>query len=171
MSIRVPCLWPALGILVLLTGTGIVVFLRRYRGADRTALALAVLEGIGICLLPVLGWFQCRYGGTVVRREWLRWVGFGCGGAVGAGAGGLGIFLMAVRWGIDQLGGPASEDFLPAFWRGLAALVAETATGLPAYIPVGLVAGSVLGLGIAEIIGRCMPPINGGESGAVTSGR
>jgi hypothetical protein len=169
-SIRIPCLWPALGILVLLTGTGIVVFLRRYRGADRTALALAVLEGIGICLVVVLGWFQCRHGGTIVRRHWLRWVGFRCGAVVGAAAGGLGIFLLAVRWGIDQLGGPVSEEFLPAFWRALAALLTETATGLPAYIPVGLVTGAVIGLAVAEIVGRCVPTVDGVESAGKSRG-
>jgi hypothetical protein len=151
----VPRLWPVVGILVVLAGIGLGVFLRRYRGADRTALALALLEGIGLCLIPMLAWAQCRLGGRVVSLGSLRWMGFRAGALVGLGAGGVAILLLAIRWGIDQLGGPVSEEFFPAFLRALQALVRETATGLPAYLTVGLVAGSLLGLGAAEICGRC----------------
>jgi hypothetical protein len=151
----VPRLWPIVGILTVLVGAGLGVFLRRYRGADRTALALALLEGIGLCLIPILAWAQHRLGGRVVTRGSLRWMGFRAGALVGLGAGGVAILLLAIRWGVDQLGGPVSEEFLPAFFRAFMALWRETATGLPAYLTVGLVAGSLLGLAVAEILGRC----------------
>ena len=153
--VRVPRLWPMVGILTTPVALGLGVFLRRYRGADRTAMALGVLVGAGICLIVGLAWFQRRFGGTEMDRQTLRWTGFQWGAIAGGCAGGIGIVLLAVRWAIDQLGGPVGEQFGPAFLRALLALWWETLSGLPAYLAAGIVMGGVLGLGVAEVVGAC----------------
>jgi hypothetical protein len=154
-AVRIPRLWSIVGILATPVALGLGVFLRRYRGADRTAMALGVLVGAGICLVVGLAWFQRRFGGTKMDRQTLRWTGFRVGAIAGGCAGGIGIVLLAVRWAIDQLGGPVGEQFGPAFLRALLALWWKTLPGLPAYLAAGIVMGGVLGLGVAEAIGAC----------------
>ena len=154
-AIRIPQLWAVVGILATPGVSGLLVFLRRYRGADRTAMALGVLVGIGLCTVVGLAWFQRRFGGTEMSRGRLRWIGFRCGAVAGVCAGAVGVILLAVRWAIDQMGGPVGEKFIPAFLRALMALWVEMTIGLPAYLAVGIVMGSLLGLGIAEAIGAC----------------
>jgi hypothetical protein len=154
-AVRVPRLWPIVGILATPVALGLGVFLRRYRGADRTAMALGVLVGAGICLVVSLAWFQRRFGGTKMDPQTLRWTGFRVGAIAGGCAGGIGMVLLAVRWAIDQLGGPVGEQFGPAFLRALLALWWKTLPGLPAYLAAGIVLGGVLGLGVAEAIRAC----------------
>jgi hypothetical protein len=154
-TVRIPQLWPILVILATPVVIGAGVFLKRYRGTDRTAMALGVLVGAGLCLILVLAWFRHRFGGTAMSRQSLRWIGFRCGAVAGACAGGVGVLLLAARWAIDQLGGPAGEHFVPAFFRALLALWWTTLPGLPAYLAVGIVLGAVLGLVVAEAIGAC----------------
>jgi hypothetical protein len=163
-AIRVPRLWPIVGILATPVAIGLLVFLRRYRGTDRTAMALGVLVGVGLCLVIGLAWFQQRFGGTELSRQRLRWIGFRSGAVAGVGAGAIGVVLLAIRWAIDQLGGPVGEKFAPAFLRALMALAAEMLTGLPAYLLAGVMTGSIIGLGIAEAIGACSRRIPGSPS-------
>lgn len=158
-ALRVPSLWPLIVILATPVAIGFGVFLKRYRGTDRTAMVLGVLVGAGLCLILGLAWFQRRFGGTAMSRDGLRWLGFRCGAVAGACAGGVGVVLLAVRWAIDQLGGPVGEQFLPAFVRALSALWWTTLPGLPAYLAIGLVLGGVLGLVIAEAIAACAKPV------------
>jgi hypothetical protein len=157
--VRVPRLWPIVAILATPVAIGLGVFLRRYRGTDRTAMALAVLVGTGVCLVLALAWFQRRFGGAVMTRQQLRWIGVRWGAAGGACAGGIGVVLLAVRWAVDQLGGPVGEQFAPAFWRALLSLWWTTLPGLPAYLAVGAMLGAILGLGVAEGVGACARPI------------
>ncbi len=154
-TVRIPRLWPIVGILATPVAIGLMVFLRRYRGTDRTAMALAVLVGIGFCLVVGLAWFQRRFGGTAMKRQRLRWIGFRCGAIAGVCAGGVGVILLAVRWAIDQLGGPVGEQFGPAFVRALIALWGELSSGLPAYLGAGVMMGSIFGLVAAEAISAC----------------
>lgn len=160
-AVRIPQLWPIVLILATPVAIGVGVFLRRYRGTDRTAMALGVLVGVGLCLLLGLAWFQRRFSGTTMSRQSLRWVGFRWGAVGGACAGGVGVVLLAARWAIDQLGGPVGERFAPAFFRALAALWWTTLPGLPAYLAVGIVVGVALGLAVAEAIGACAKRIPG----------
>jgi len=162
--VRIPRLWPIVGILATPVIIGLMVFLRRYRGTDRTAMALAVLVGIGVCLVFGLAWFQRRFGGTEMNRQRLRWIGFRCGAVAGVCAGAVGVNLLAVRWAIDQLGGPVGEQFGPAFLRALAALGGELSSGLPAYLGAGVMMGSVFGLITAEAIGACARQASGDSS-------
>ena len=154
-AVRIPRLWPLVVLLATPVLIGLGVFLKRYRGTDRTAMALGVLIGGGLCLILGLAWFQRRFGGTAMSRQSLRWVGFRWGAVGGACAGGVGVVLLAVRWAIDQLGGPVGEQFTPAFFRALAALWWTTLPGLPAYLAVGVVLGGVIGLAVAEAVGAC----------------
>jgi hypothetical protein len=153
--IRVPRLWAVVGILTTSAAIGLLVFLRRYRGADRTAMALGVLVGIGLCAVVGLAWFQRRFGGMEMSRRRLQWIGFRCGAVAGVCTGAVAVILLAVRWAIDQMEGPVGEQFIPAFLRALMALWVEMFTGLPAYLAAGIVMGSLLGLGIAEAIAAC----------------
>lgn len=153
--LRIPRLWPIVAILATPVLIGVGVFLKRYRGTDRTAMALGVLIGVGLCLVLGLAWFQRRFGGTTMSRQSLRWVGFRWGAVGGACAGGVGVVLLAVRWAIDQLGGPVGEQLVPAFLRALAALWWTTLPGLPAYLAVGVVLGAAVGLMVAEAVGAC----------------
>jgi hypothetical protein len=158
-AIRIPTLWPLIVIVATPVAIGLGVFLKRYRGTDRTAMALGVLVGTGLCLILGLAWFQRRFGGAPMSRHNLRRVGFRCGAIAGACAGGVGVVLLAVRWAVDQLGGPAGEQFLPAFLRAFSALWWTTLPGLPAYLAVGIVVGGVCGLLVAEAIGACAKPM------------
>jgi hypothetical protein len=160
-AVRIPRLWSVVVILATPVLIGLGVFLKRYRGTDRTAMALAVLVGGGLCLLVGLAWFQRRFSGKVMSRQSLRWVGFRWGAVAGACAGGIGVVLLAVRWAIDQLGGPVGEQFLPAFLRALSALWWTTLPGLPAYLAVGVVLGVAIGLAAAEAVGACAERIPG----------
>jgi hypothetical protein len=163
-TVRVPRLWPIVGILATPVAIGLMVFLRRYRGTDRTAMALAVLVGIGLCLVVGLAWFQRRFGGTELKRQRLRWIGFRCGAIAGVCAGAVGVILLAVRWAIDQLGGPVGEQFGPAFLRAVTALWGELSSGLPAYLGAGVMMGSVFGLIAAEAICACSQRVPGDPS-------
>lgn len=154
-TVRIPRLWPIVLILATPVAIGVGVFLKRYRGTDRTAMALGVLVGAGLCLVLGLAWFQQRFGGTVMSRPSLRWIGFRWGAMGGACAGGVGVVLLAARWAIDQLGGPVGEQFTPAFLRALLALWWTTLPGLPTYLAVGMALGALLGLGVAEAVGSC----------------
>jgi len=158
-AIRVPTLWPLIVILATPVAIGLGVFLKRYRGTDRTAMVLSVLVGAGLCLILGLAWFQRRFGDTAMSRHRLRRIGFRCGAMAGVCAGGVAVVLLAVRWAIDQLGGPVGEQFLPAFLRAFSALWWTTLPGLPAYLSVGLVLGGVFGLMFAEAVGACAKPI------------
>jgi hypothetical protein len=162
--VRIPRLWPIVGILAAPVAIGLMVFLRRYRGTDRTAMALAVLVGIGLCLVVGLAWFERRFGGTMMKRQRLRWIGFRCGAVAGVCAGGVGVVLLAARWATDQLGGPVGEQFGPAFVRALTALWRELSSGLPAYLGAGVMMGSVFGLVAAEAISACSRQVPGGPS-------
>jgi F0F1-type ATP synthase assembly protein I len=156
--IRIPTLWPLIVILATPVAIGLGVFLKRYRGTDRTAMVLGVLVGAGLCVILGLAWLQRRFGSARMSRQDLRRLGFRCGAIAGACAGGVGVVLLAVRWAIDQLGGPAGEQFLPAFYRAFSALWWTTLPGLPAYLAVGIVVGGVIGLIVAEAIGACAKP-------------
>ncbi len=127
-------------------------------------MALAVRVGIGLCLVVGLAWFQRRYGGAAMGRSRLRWIGFRSGAIAGVCAGAVGVILLAVRWAIDQLGGPVGEQFSPAFLRALAALWGELSSGLPAYLGAGVMMGSLFGLATAEAIGACSRRISDASS-------
>jgi hypothetical protein len=139
--------------LATLVAIGLVVFLRRYRGADRTAMALSLLIGAGFCLAVTLAWFQRQFGGEIMTRGRLRGIGIRWGAGAGACTGGAGVSLLAVRWAMDQGSGPLGEPFLPSFLRAMATLGLEMATGLPAYLAVGALVGALAGLAVAQGIG------------------
>ncbi len=132
---------------------GLTVFLRRYRGADRTAMALSLLVGGGLCLMLGLAWFQLRFCHRVLPRRVLRGIGLRYGALAGALTGGIGIVLLAVRWAMDQLASPVSEPFLVAFWRALVALGEHLAAGAVAYLAAGAMLGALVGFFIAEAVG------------------
>ncbi|HSB73420.1 MAG TPA: hypothetical protein VLT62_29180 [Candidatus Methylomirabilis sp.] len=150
--IRIPRVRAVVLALASLVLIGLGVFFRRYRGADRTAMALSVLVGAGICLVTGLSWFQGRFGGEVMPRRRLWGIGAGCGALAGACTSGVGIVLLAARWALDQQSGPVADPFLPAFLRALRALGFEMSVALPAYVAVGAVLGGLCGLGVAEAI-------------------
>jgi hypothetical protein len=120
-------------------------------------MVLALLVGIGFVLVLGLAWFQVAFGGRELSRHRLRWVGSHCGALAGLTAGPIGITLLAVRWAIDQLGGPVGERFLPALVKALGALGMELLAGLPAYATWSLVLGALIGFGVAEAIAACAP--------------
>jgi hypothetical protein len=149
----------SLGILVLI---GILVFLQRYRGADRTAIALSILGGAGFCLVVALFRFHCKFSDHVMTRLSLWGIGLRSGAAAGLCATVIGVVLLAVRWAIDQQERPAGDLFLPAFLHALASLGRGMAASFPAYMAVGAVVGALLGLVVAEAIAvsaKRMPPL------------
>ncbi len=156
---RVARSWLALVILAVPVLLGLGVFLRRYRGTDRTALALAVLVGVGLTLLWGLAWFQLRWAGREVGRNQLRWAGFRIGGFAGLLTGPIAVALLGVRWAIDQLGGPVGEQFLPALFKALAALAFELASGVPVFATLSMLLGALAGWLVVEMIAACCPPI------------
>jgi hypothetical protein len=139
--------------LATLVAIGLGVFLRRYRGADRTAMALSLLVGGGLCLLVALLWFHQRFGGETMTRRGLWGIGLRYGALAGVWTYGVGVALLAVRWALDQQASPVADLFLPAFVRAVKALASEMAVGFPAYLAVGAVVGGLTGLTIAEAIG------------------
>ncbi len=155
--VRITHFWPAVAVLATPVALGLLIFLRRYRGTDRTAVVLAVLVAVGVVLVLGLAWFQLRWGGSVVSQARLRSIGFRTGGLAGLAAGPISILLLGIRWAVDQLGGPVGERFAPAFIRALSAMTAELVTGLPAFAALSLVLGALAGLGVAEIMGAFLP--------------
>jgi len=152
-AVRIPRLWAVVVAITVLVTIGLLVFLQRYRGADRTAMALSLLTGAGLCLVVALSWFQRRFSGRVMTRWRLRGIGLRWGAIAGICTGGLGACLLAVRWALDQQTGPVGELFLPAFFRALSVLGLRMAPGSPAYLAVGAVVGALVGLAAAEAIG------------------
>lgn len=152
-TIRIPRLRAFVAALTSLVVIGLLVFLQRYRGADRTAMALSVLGGAGLCLVVALIWFQRRFSGQVMTRLSLWGIGLRSGAVAGVCNSGVSVVLLAVRWAIDQQAGPAGDLFLPAFLHALAALGVQVAGGFPAYLAAGAVVGALAGLAVAEAIG------------------
>jgi hypothetical protein len=151
-GIRIPNLRAVVVVLVTLTATGVVVFLRRYRGADRTALALDLILSAGLCLILGLAWFHRRFGGRRMSRGRLREIGLRVGIVAGVSAVAVSAGLLALRWALDQQASLVAERVAPAFLHALRALGVSLATGLPAYLALGAVMGALLGLGVAEAI-------------------
>lgn len=139
--------------LAILVVIGLLVFLQRYRGADRTAMALSVLGGAGLCLVLALIRFQHRWSGRVMTRLSLWGIGLRSGAVAGVCTSGVGVVLLALRWAMDQRTAPAGDLFLPAFSHALAMLGIEMAPALPAYVAAGAVMGALVGLAVAEAIG------------------
>lgn len=165
-AIRIPRLRAFVASLSTLVVIGLLVFLQRYRGADRTAMALSVLEGGGLCLVVTLIWFQRRFSGQVMTRLSLWGIGLRSGAVAGVCTSGVGVVLLAVRWAVDQQSRPFGELFLPAFLHALAALAVQMAGGLPAYLAAGAAMGALTGLAVAEMIGiwaERVPPEAPGE--------
>jgi hypothetical protein len=150
--IRVPRLRALVTVLLTLVAIGVVVFLRRYRGADRTALALAGLASAGGCLALGLAWFACRFGGRRLPAARVREQGLRAGILAGVATAGLTAAVLAVRWAMDQQAGLVAEAFLPAFLRALGALGRALAPGIAAYAALGAVLGALGGLAIAQLI-------------------
>ena len=150
--VHIPSLWAVVGVLCTLVAIGLVVFLQRYRGADRTAMVFGALVGAGLCLIVGLVRFQVHCAGRRMTRRDLRWVGVKSGGVAGGCTIGVTICLLALRWGIDQAAGPTGDHFLPAFLRAFSALAVEMVWGIPVYLVTGALAGVLLGLVIAEVI-------------------
>ncbi|MBI4537007.1 MAG: hypothetical protein HY712_03495 [candidate division NC10 bacterium] len=151
-TIRIPSLWALVGVLCTLVAIGLVVFLQRYRGADRTAMAFGSLVGAGLCLILALTRFQVRFAGRPMTRRSLRWRGVKSGSVAGGCTIGVTICLLALRWGMDQSAGPTGGEFLPAFLRALSALAVEMLWGVPLYLGIGAVVGVLAGFGVAEAI-------------------
>ena len=152
-TIRIPRLRAFAAAVATLVVIGILVFLQRYRGADRTAMALSVLGGSGLCLVVGLIWFQCRFRGRAMTRLALWGIGVRFGAVAGACNSVVSVVLLALRWAIDQQASPFGDLFFPAFVHALAALGKQTARGFPAYVATGAVVGALIGLAIAEAIG------------------
>ncbi len=152
-TIRVPRLRAFATAVAAVVVIGILVLLQRYRGADRTAMALSVLGGGGLSLVAGVAWFQRRFSGHVMTRLGLWVTGASIGAVAGACNCAISIVLLALRWAMDQQASPFGDVFLPAFVHALAALGRQTARGLPAYLAAGAVAGAVVGFITAEAIG------------------
>ena len=173
--IRIPRLRAFAVALATLVVIGLLVFLQRYRGADRTAMVLSVLGGAGLCLVVALIWFQRRWSGRVMTRLSLWGIGLRSGAVAGVCTSGVGVVLLAVRWALDQRAAPAGDLFLPAFVHALATLGVEMARAFPAYVAAGAVVGALIGLAVAEAIGisgeRIAPtlPPSGADTGALPS--
>jgi hypothetical protein len=160
-TIRIPRLRAVMAALTTLVGIGLIIFLRRYRGADRTALALSLLTGAGLCLVPTLIWFHHRFSGARMTRRELWWIGLRWGAVAGLCTGGVSVFLLAVRWAVDEQATPVGGLFVQAFLRALGTLGIEMAVGFPAYLAVGAVVGALTGLVVAEairVVARGEPP-------------
>jgi hypothetical protein len=152
-TICIPRLRAFVVALATLVTIGLLVFLQRYRGADRTAMALSVLGGAGLCLVIGLIRFQHRWSGRLMTRLSLWGIGLRSGAVAGVCTSGVGVILLALRWAMDQRAAPAGDLFLPAFLHALATLGMEMAPALPAYVAAGAVVGALVGLAVAEIVG------------------
>lgn len=173
-TIRIPRLRAFVVALATVVVIGLLVFLQRYRGADRTAMALSVLGGAGLCLVVALIWFQRRWSGQVMTRLSLWGIGLRSGAVSGVCTSGVGIVLLALRWAMDQRTAPAGDLFVPAFFHALASLGVETARAFPAYVAAGAVVGALVGVAVAEAIGisaeRIAPEVSpDADTGAVRS--
>lgn len=150
---------------------GLLVFLQRYRGADRTAMALSVLAGAGLCLVVALIWFQRRWSGRIMTRLSLWGIGLRSGAIAGVCTSAVGVVLLALRWAMDLRSAPAGERFVLAFLHALATLGVEMAPALPAYVAAGAVVGALIGLAVTEAIGisaeRIAPELPPPEADAV----
>lgn len=173
--IRIPRLRAFVMALATVVIIGLLVFLQRYRGADRTAMTLSVLGGTGLCLVVALIWFQHRWSGHVMTRLSLWGIGLRSGAVSGVCTSGVGVVLLALRWAMDQRTGPARELLWPAFYHALTALGIEMARAIPAYVTAGAVVGALVGLAVAEAIGisaeRIAPEVSpsDADTGAVHS--
>lgn len=165
-DIRIPSLWGAVGVIFTLVSIGLVVFLRRYRGADRTAMAFGLLVGAGICLLVALVWFQGRYGGRTMSRQGLRRLGIRGGAVAGGCTIGPTIGLLALRWGFERTAGLSGDPLLPASLQALVSLTLEMAWGLPVYMAIGAAVGALVGWGVGEAIGAWATPVAEGTPDA-----
>ena len=174
-TIRIPRLRAFAVALATLVVIGLLVFLQRYRGADRTAMALSVLGGAGLCLVVALIRFQRRWSGQAMTRLSLWGIGLRSGAVAGVCTSGVGVVLLALRWAMDQRTAPAGEFFVPAFFHALATLGMEMARAFPAYVAAGAVVGALVGLAVAEGIGISAervapgPPPSDADTGAVRS--
>jgi hypothetical protein len=151
--IRIPRLRAFVVALATLVVIGLLVFLQRYRGADRTAMVLSVLGGTGLCLVVALIRFQRRWSGQAMTRRSLWGIGLRSGAVAGICTSGVGVCLLALRWAMDQRVAPGGDLFLPAYFHALVALGVEMARALPAYAAAGAVVGALVGLAVAEAIG------------------
>ncbi len=151
--IRIPRLRAFIVALATLVVIGLLVFLQRYRGADRTAMVLSVLGGAGLCLVVALIRFQRRWSDQAMTRRSLWGIGLCSGAVAGVCTSGVGVGLLALRWALDQRTAPGGDLFMPAFFHALAALGMEMAQALPAYAAAGAVVGALVGLAVSEAIG------------------
>jgi hypothetical protein len=151
--VRVPGLRAFLVTLAGIVGLGALAFLRRYRSTDRTALALGLLVGGGVCLVLGLAWFQGRYGGSVLQRRQLWRSGIRAGVLAGIGTLLLAVVLLAARWALDQRLSPAAEEFGPGFLTALRAFAQQLSVGAAAYLAAGGALGGLVGLLVGELIG------------------
>lgn len=151
--IRIPRLRAVIAALATLVVIGLVVFLHRYRAADRTALALSLLTGAGLCLVTALTVFQFLFSGEPMSRRDLRRIGLRWGAIMGVCTSGVSLTLLAVRWALDERASPVGGHFVQAFLRALGTLGIEMVLGFPAYLAVGAVVGALTGWAVAEAIG------------------
>jgi|GEM_PF-932315 len=153
-TIRIPRLRAVIAALATLVAIGLVVFLQRYRAADRTALALSLLTGAGLCLVAALALFQLLFSGEPMSRRELRGFGLRWGAVMGICTSGVSPTLLAVRWAIDERASPVGGHFVQAFLSALGTLGVEMVLGFPAYVAVGAVVGALTGWAVAEAIGN-----------------
>lgn len=151
--IRVPRLRAFLVALSGVVALGVLVFLRRYRSTDRTALVLGLLVGAGVCLVLALAWFQWRFAGTSMPRRQLWRAGVRYGVVAGIGTLIVGVILLAVRWALDQRLSPAAEAFGPGFLGALRDFAQQMVGGAAAFLVAGGAIGGLVGLLVAEVIG------------------
>jgi len=165
--IRIPRLRAVIAALATLVAIGLVVFLRRYRAADQTAMALSLLTGAGLCLVVTLTWFQFRFSGERMTCRDLRGIGLRWGSIAGVCTSGVSVTLLSLRWALDERASPVGERFVQAFLRALGTLGIEMALSFPAYLAVGAAVGALTGLAVAEAIGFSAPHEPSGEPARV----
>ena len=151
--IRVPRLRAFLVALSGVVALGVLVFLRRYRSTDRTALVLGLLASAGVCLVLALACFQWRFAGTSMPRRRLWRAGGRYGVIAGIGTILLGVIFLAARWALDQRMSPAAEAFGPGFLTALQDFGQQMVGGAAAFLAAGGVVGGLVGLLVTEVIG------------------